>query len=83
MILAVPAETAVTKPADGSTVATELLLLLHDPVPPPRTTPFAVKVAVSPTQSGLLPLTELTAASGVTVKVAEAVGVPLQPPLMV
>ena len=41
MILHVPAVTPVTKPA-ALTVATAGTLLLHAPVPPPSTTPFAV-----------------------------------------
>ena len=66
MILAVPADTAVTTP-DASTVATVVLLLLHAPVPPPSTTPLAVYVAVAPIQSGEVPLTEVMAAFAVTV----------------
>jgi hypothetical protein len=41
MILAVPAVTPVTTP-DASTVAMAVLLLLHVPVPPLRTTELAV-----------------------------------------
>ena len=37
-----PAPTAVTSPVDELTVATAVLLLLHDPVPPPKTEPGAV-----------------------------------------
>ena len=41
IMLHVPAEIPVTDPA-ALTVATAGLLLLHAPVPPPRTTPLAV-----------------------------------------
>ena len=38
----VPALTPVTRPDETPTVATDGLLLLHAPVPPPRTTVLAV-----------------------------------------
>ena len=38
-ILHVPPATAVTKPEDAFTVATDVLSLLHAPVPPPNTVP--------------------------------------------
>lgn len=62
-----PAESVVTSPVEAFTVATDVLLLLQDPVPPPNTTPLAVKmVGEPPIQSGLVPLTEVTAAVGIT-----------------
>ena len=42
IILQVPAATPVTKPDVGSTVAIDGLLLLHEPVPPLKTTELAV-----------------------------------------
>ena len=66
VIVAVPALTAVTTPL-AFTVATPVLLLLHAPEPPPNTTPLAEYVAVPPIHNGLVPLTPLTAAFGVTV----------------
>ena len=65
MILAVPADTAVTNP-DASTVAKAVLLLLHAPVPPLSTTPMAWYVAVAPIQSGEVPEIDATAGSGLT-----------------
>jgi hypothetical protein len=53
VILVVPAATAVTRPVDEFTVATEVLLLLQ--VPP--SVPLLVNVAVWPMQSGEVPLT--------------------------
>ena len=66
MIFAVPAPTAVTNPA-ASTVATLVLLLLHAPVPPPKTTVLAEYVAVCPTHNAPVPLTEAMLDNGVTV----------------
>ena len=42
VIVLVPAVKAVTRPVEASTVATLVLLLLHDPLPPLNTTVFAV-----------------------------------------
>jgi len=61
-----PVATAVTVPLDA-TVATAVVLLDHEPVPPPNTTPLAVYVAVAPGHKGEVPLTEVTTALGVTV----------------
>jgi hypothetical protein len=44
-----------------------MLLLLHAPVPPPRTTPVVVYVAVPVIHSGVVPLTDAIAAVGVIV----------------
>ena len=79
---AVPADPPDTNPVDAFTVATAVLLLLHAPVPPPITTPFAVKVAVEPIQSGVVPVTDVMVAFGVMVTDCFAVFVPLQPPVM-
>jgi hypothetical protein len=53
VILVVPADTAVTRPVDEFTVATAVLLLLHDP----PAVPLLVYVAVCPMQSGDVPFT--------------------------
>ena len=82
MILQVPAATPVTNP-DELTVATAVLLLLHDPVPPPNTTELAVYVAVPPIQSGLMPVTEAMLAFGVIVNDCCLDTVPPQPPVIV
>ena len=65
MILQLPAETAVTTPVEAFTVATEVLLLLHAPLPPDKTTVFAEYVVVVPTQSGEVPVTDSILAFGV------------------
>ena len=49
----VPAAIAVTKPVAAFTVATEVLVLLHDP----PAVPLLVYVAVAPMQRGVVPLT--------------------------
>ena len=62
---------AVTLPLP-STVATVVLLLLHAPVPPPNTTPFAVKgTEVTLIHRGEEPVTEVIAAFGFTVTEGE------------
>ena len=82
MILHVPAVIPVTRPA-ALTVATAALLLLHAPVPPLRTTPLAVYVAVAPMHNGDVPVTEVIAALGLTVTARWADTVPPQPPVIV
>ena len=82
IILHVPPLTPVTNP-DELTVATELLLLLHDPVPPPRTTKFAVNVVVAASHIGEDPVTEPILATLVTVTSCCAKTVPPQPPVIV
>ena len=77
-----PAVTPVTKPA-ALTVAMAALLLLHAPVPPLSTTPFAEYVAVPPIQRGLVPVTEVMLALGLIVTACEALGVPPHPPVIV
>jgi hypothetical protein len=67
MILQLPPEMPVTTPVEGSTVAMPVLLLLHAPVPPPRTTVLAVYVVVVFIQIGLVPETEAILALGVIV----------------
>jgi hypothetical protein len=83
MILHVPAATPVTRPVDELTVATAVLLLLHDPVPPLNTIPLAVYVAVPAIQSGLVPMTDVTLALALIVIDCSAVFVPPQPPVIV
>jgi hypothetical protein len=78
-ILHVPTATPVTNPVDELTVATAVLLLLQDPVPPPNTTPVAVYVAVPPMHNGLVPVTDVTFAVGVTVTVCVVVTGPPHP----
>ena len=72
MIIADPALTAVTRPDAAFTVATAVLLLLHEP----PALPLLVYVAVAPIQSGDVPLTVPALAFGLTVNdfVAEEVG---------
>jgi hypothetical protein len=77
-----PAVTPVTNP-DALTVATAALLLLHAPVPPPRSTPVVVYVAVAPIHSGVVPVTDVIAAFGVMVTDCCADNVPPQPPVIV
>ena len=57
-MLQLPPATAVTTPVVEFTVAIEVLLLLHAPVPPLKNTVLAVYVVVPPTQIGLVPDTE-------------------------
>ena len=64
-----PAATAVTAPDDAFTVATDVLLLLHAPVPPLKTTVFAVYCVVVPAHNGEVPVTDATLAAGVAVTV--------------
>ena len=59
----VPAATAVTRPVDALTVATEVLVLLHEPPP----SPLLVYVAVPAMQSGEVPLTVPAFAFGLIV----------------
>ena len=77
-----PVATAVTVPL-AATVAILVLLLDQAPVPPPKTTPLTVYVAVAPGHSGVVPLTVPIAALGLTVSVLDALLVPPQPPVMV
>jgi hypothetical protein len=83
IILHDPADTPVTNPVDELTVATAVLLLLHDPVPPLNTTPLAVYVAVPVIQSGLVPVTDVILALALIVIACCAVFVPPQPPVIV
>ena len=64
MMLQDPPATAVTRPDEAFTVATEVLLLLHAPVPPLRTTVLALYVAVALTHKGVVPETEPMVAFG-------------------
>lgn len=75
-----PCPMAVTNPDDGFTVATLVLVLLHDPVPPPSSTVLAVYVAELPVQRGVVPDIEPMLALGVTVIVLLAQEVLLQSP---
>ena len=59
-----PAVTAVTAPVVELTVAMAVLLLLHAPVPPLKTTPVVLYVAVAPAHNGLSPVTEPMLAFG-------------------
>ena len=79
MIAVVPAESAVTAPVEAFTVATAVLLLLHEP----PALPLLVYVAVAPIQSGDTPLTVPALAFGLTVKVFDALTGLLQPVLTV
>ena len=72
----------VTTP-DELTVATEVLLLLQEDVPPPRTTRFAVYVVVAASQIGDAPVTEPTLATLVTVTACCDDTVPPHPPVIV
>jgi hypothetical protein len=83
MILQEPADTPVTNPVEELTVATDALLLLQAPVPPPSTTPVVVYVAVPPIHRGLVPVTDVIAAFGVMVTPCCADTVPPQPPVIV
>ena len=77
--MVVPALTAVTNPDEAFTVATAVLLLLHDP----PASPLLVYVAVAPIQSGDVPLTVPALAFGLTVNDCDAVTGLLQPMLTV
>ena len=73
MIVVVPAPVAVTTPDEAFTVATAVLLLLHDP----PASPLLVYVAVAPIQSGDVPVTVPAFAFGLTVSVLnELTGLP-------
>ena len=74
-----PAPTAVTRPDAAFTVATDILLLLQ--VPP--ASPLLVYVAITPIQSGDVPLTVPALAFGLTVSEADALTGLLQPVLTV
>ena len=78
-MVVVPALNAVTTPVDAFTVATEVLLLLHDP----PASPLLVYVAVAPIQSGDVPLTVPALAFGLTVNDCDALTGLLQPVLTV
>jgi hypothetical protein len=71
-----------TAPVAAFTVATEGLLLLHTPVPPPKTTPLAVYVVDAPMHRGEDPVIEVIAAFGVTVIVPDAVVGDPHPPVV-
>ena len=62
-----PAAIPVTTPVDELTVAIAVLLLLQAPVPPPKTTPVVVYVAVAPIHSGVVPVTDVILALGLMV----------------
>lgn len=79
MIFALPGLTAVTKPVDGLTVATSVLLLLQ--VPP--ASPLLLYKAVDPIHKGVLPVTVPEFASGLTVSCLKAVAGLLQPDVTV
>ena len=79
MILVVPAPTAVTTPDVAFTIATEVLLLLHDP----PASPVLLYVADEPIQSGVVPLTVPALAFGLTVNDCDALTGLLQPVLTV
>ena len=72
----------MTSPA-ALTVAIAALLVLQAPLPPLRTTPFAVYVAVPPMHKGEDPLTDVMAAFGLIVTARRADTVPPQPPVIV
>ena len=71
MIFVVPLVKPVTTPVLAPTLATVGLDELQEPVPPPSSTPLAVYVGVFPIQSGEVPVTEVIAAAGLTVKDTE------------
>ena len=77
--MVVPAPVAVTTPVDASTVATAVLLLLHDP----PASPVLLYVADWPIQSGEVPLTVPALAFGLTVNDCDALTGLLQPALTV
>ena len=81
-MLAVPLVNAVTSP-DELTVATALLLLLHEPVPPLKTTELELYVAVPPMHKAAVPVTDAILAFGLIVTVCWAEALLPQPPLMV
>ena len=72
----------VTNPA-ALTVATAGLLLLHAPVPPLSTMPFAVYEAVPPIHNGDKPVTEAIVAFGLIITGCRAETVPPQPAVTV
>ena len=78
MIFVVPAATAVTTP-DALTVAIDVLELDHAPPP----SPLLEYCAVTPIQSGLVPLTVPAFAFGDTVRFFVAVTGEAQPALTV
>ena len=75
----VPVPTAVTIPDAALTVATDVLLLLHDP----PASPVLLYVADEPIQSGEVPLTIPALAFGLTVNDCDALTGLLQPVLTV
>ncbi len=84
IMLLVPADTPVTTPVEELTVATEVLLLLHAPVPPLRTTEVALYVAVAAIHKGVVPVTDAMLAFGDIVTACCLVTVtPPQPPVIV
>jgi hypothetical protein len=74
-MFAVPALTEVTSPVVASTVATEVLLLLH--VPP--AVPLLLKLVEDPRQSGEVPFTVPAVTALLTVTVLTAMSIPLHP----
>ena len=72
MIVVLPAETAVTIPVVGLTVAAEVLLLLQ--LPP--LAPVLVNVVVDPVQRNVVPVIVPAFGSGFTVMLYVAVAVP-------
>ena len=79
MIFVVPVLTAVTTPDEAFTVATEALLLLHEP----PASPLLLYVAVEPIQSGDVPLTVPAFTFGLTVNILKLLTGLLQPALTV
>ena len=79
----VPGLTAVTSPVDELTVAIAWLLLVHDPVPPLRTTSLAEYVVVAPMHKGVVPVTDPMLAFGLIVTDCCLDTVPPHPPVMV
>ena len=77
--MVVPAPTAVTNPDPAFTVATAVLLLLHDP----PASPVLLYVADEPIHSGEVPLTVPAFAFAFTVNVFDALSGLLQPVLTV
>jgi hypothetical protein len=78
-MFALPGVNEETTPVVAFTEATDGSLLDHAPVPPPSTTPLAVKIEVEPTHAEEGPVTDDTALPEVTVMVPVALTL-TQPP---
>ena len=65
---AVPAATPVTSPVEAFTVATDVLLLLHDP----PASPLEASVTEEPIQTDAVPVTVPALTFGLTVSVLNA-----------